>query len=114
MSENITKSILDQIPRGKWHKWYNSMSSSQAHSIFGNLKVLKRLNVLAEIKGDDGKPIFLRNLEDEKNCKLEYEVEYLGERRPTNIDVFFDENYRVAVECKLMEREIGPCYSGRQ
>ncbi len=116
MTEDIKKSILEQIPKGKWHKWYNSMTSSQAltQSVFGNLIVLKRLNVLAEINGDDGKPIFLRNFDYEKNCKLEYVVNYLGERRSTNIDVFFDENYRVAVECKLMEYEIGPCYAGRQ
>jgi len=116
LPKNIKKSILDQIPKEKWHKWFNSMTSSQAltQSVFGNLKVLKRLDVLADINGDDGKPFFLRNFDSEENCKLEYVVRYLGEHRSTNVDVFFDGSYRVAVECKLTENEIGPCSAGRQ
>jgi len=116
LSENIKKSIFNQIPKDKRHRWFRSMTSSQAlaQSVFGNLKVLNRLAVLAELIGDNGKPIFIKELNSDTNCILEYIVDYLGEHRPTNVDVIFDGNYQVAVECKLTENEVGPCSAGRQ
>jgi hypothetical protein len=41
--------------------------------------------------------------------ELEYEVNYLEEPRPTSVDALFDGQYRVAVECKLSESEVGSC-----
>lgn len=115
LSEDVRQNVLSQIPRKSWHKWFTSMTSSQAltHSVFGNLKILNRLELLANITGEDGKQIFLGSINNDQNCKLEYEVKYLGEPRPTTIDVFFDRDFRVTVECKLSEYEIGPCSSGR-
>lgn len=113
---NVKKSILNQIPRSKRHRWFQSMTSSQAltQSVFGNLKVFNKLDCLAELIGDDGKPIFIRGLGCNKHLYLEYVVDYLGEPRPTNVDVFFSGNYRVAAECKLTETEIGACSAGKQ
>ena len=34
-------------------------------------------------------------------------TDYLGEPRPTSVDVMFDGKYRVAVECKLSLPEVG-------
>lgn len=53
---------------------------------------------------------------EERNCDLkdvvfEYKVNYLGERRATSIDVLllFSDGYRVVIESKLSEKEVGPC-----
>jgi hypothetical protein len=45
------------------------------------------------------------------HCRLEFEVDYLGEKngRRTSVDVLFGGDYRVAVECKLGEPEVGSC-----
>ncbi len=61
---NVKKSILNQIPRIKRHRWFQIMTSSQVltQSVFGNLKVFNKLDCLAELIGDDGKPIFIRGL----------------------------------------------------
>ena len=37
---------------------------------------------------------------------MEYRVNYLGEPRPTSVDMMFDGVYRVAVEVKLSEGEV--------
>ena len=110
-TEEIKKELRSQIPRGKRHKWFRSMTSSQAlaQSVFGNLKVFKKLDCLSEMKGDDGKPLFIRTPRNYEHFEMEYVVNYLGEPRPTNIDVFFGGEYRVAVECKLAEYEVGSC-----
>lgn len=109
--EKIKQKVLDQIPTHKRHKWFRSMSSSQAlaQSVFGNLKVFKKLDCLAELNGDDGKPLFIRSSNYHEHFCLEFVVDYLGEPRPTSVDVFFGGNYRVAVECKFAETEVGSC-----
>lgn len=109
--EIIRKEVIAEIPEGKRHKWFRSMSSSQAlaQSIFGNLKVYKKLDCLANLRGDDGKPLFIRGLKPHKHMHMEFVVNYLNEPRPTSVDVFFKGDYRIAVECKLSEPEVGPC-----
>lgn len=109
--EKIKKEVLNQIPKHQRHKWFRSMSSSQAltQSVFGNLKVFKKLDCLAKLNGEDGKPLFLRRSNFQENFSLEFVVDYLGEPRPTNVDVFFGGDYRVAVECKFTEPEVGTC-----
>jgi hypothetical protein len=113
LPDDVQNKVLNQIPREKWHKWFHSMASSQAltQSIFGNLIVLNKIDCLFELKGDNGKPLFFTDTVED--IFLEFEVNYLGEPRPTNIDVFFKGDHRVAVECKLTEKEVGPCSAGR-
>ncbi len=108
-TEKIRQEVLDQIKQR--HKWFHSMKSSQAlaQSVFGNLRVFKKLECLADLKGDNGKPLFIIGPDPYKNFCMEYEVDYLNEPRQTNIDVFFDGDYRIAVECKLSEPEVGSC-----
>lgn len=110
LSDKIKQEVLNQIPTNQRHKWFRSMRSSQAlvQSVFGNLKVFKRLDCLAELNGDNGKPLFIEESNFQKTC-LEFVVDYLGEPQPTSVDIFFDGNYRVAVECKLAELEVGTC-----
>ena len=53
--EETKKAVREMIPKVKWHRWFKSMTSSQAlaQSIFGNLKVLGKLDCLADLR-DDG------------------------------------------------------------
>jgi len=40
---------------------------------------------------------------------MEYTVGYLNEPRPTSLDGFISGDYQVAIECTLLEREVGTC-----
>jgi len=108
--------VIESILEGKkQHRWFRSMLSSQAltFSVFGNLKFYGKTNCLAELKGDDGKSLFIRTKNGGENLNTEKEFghNFLGEleNRCTSVDVFFEGAYRIAVECKLAEREIGAC-----
>ncbi len=84
------------------------MTSSQAlaQSVFGNLIVANQANILTEVVCDDGEPLLMPGA---LNGTLEYETTHLNEPRPTSVDVFFHGAYRVAIECKLMESDVGTC-----
>ena len=109
--------MCSAIPDGMRHKWFRSMTSSQAlaQSVFANLKFHNKLGWLADLRGEDDLPPFPagvvrpRHSWDAPQLELEYHVDYLGEPRPTSVDVMFDGDYRVAVECKLSEPEVGAC-----
>ena len=111
LPESIKQEVLNQIPTHQRHKWFRNMSSSQAlaQSVFGNLKVFNKLACLAELKGDDGKPLFIRGVNSNERFSMEFVVNYLGEPRSTSVDLFFDGDYRVVVECKFTEPEVGSC-----
>ncbi|MEO0026430.1 MAG: hypothetical protein ABIK54_06695 [candidate division WOR-3 bacterium] len=99
------ESIL-QVLKGKHrHRWFPSMTSSQAltWSVFGALEEYGKLPLLSGIVAEKD---FLQRCK----CELEYKVNYLGERNPTRVDVMLtSSDYRVAIECKLSEDKIGPC-----
>lgn len=111
LSDKLNRQVIEQMPIDKRHRWFGSMSSSQAlaQSVFGNLKILNKLDCLAGIQGEDGKPLFVRNNMTAESIQLEFDVDYLGEPRRTNIDVLLGSDYKVAVECKLTETDIGTC-----
>jgi len=87
------------------------MRSSQAlaQSVFGNLKVAKKLDCLGELRDEEGLSLF--PISDPEACSLEHQLKYLGEaeQAPTSVDVMFVRGYRVAVECKLTEDQFGTC-----
>ncbi len=94
------------IPRSQRHRGFASMRSSQAlaQSVFGAIAAGEILN---GIIADCGQSAFGNS---KFTMDMEYEVHWLGEPRPTSIDVFLrGSNYRVAVECKFTEREFGLC-----
>lgn len=103
--------LLNEIPIKARHRWFRSMSSSQAvaQSILGNLKVYDRLHYLSELSDDAGFPLMGEAGPSRDNFQMEYTVDYLNEPRPTNLDGFIAGDYRVAIECKLLEREVGTC-----
>ena len=103
--------LLNEIPPKERHRWFRSMSSSQAvaQSILGNLKVYGRLHYLCELSDDAGLPLMGDASPSTENFHMEYTVKYLKEPRRTSLDGFISGDYRVAIECKLMEPEVGTC-----
>ena len=102
--------IRTAIP-GKQHRWFRSLKSSQAltQSVFGAIRAFDRLDLLKNVSAECGRPAFF---EDHRGSMLEFEheVRSLGEPRPTSIDVLLSgREKRVAIECKLTEREFGSC-----
>lgn len=115
MARNITREdrnrLLGEIPVRERHRWFRSMSSSQAValSVFGNLKIYGRLDLLNELLDDQGKPIFGEEAITPENFRMECKVDSLGEPRPTSLDALITGKHPVAIECKLMEYEVGTC-----
>jgi len=107
--------IIEKIPPAKRHKHFASMRSSQAlaQSVFGTIEVLNRLPKLSAVKSEDGRLAFGNTLCQTKLC-FEKEMQTLEEPNPTSVDVWFDGPYRIAVECKLTEREFGTCSMTRR
>jgi hypothetical protein len=102
--------LRETLPPRNRHRWFRSMTSSQAlaQSVFGNLIVSGRLDLLSGIYTDEGEPLIGPRPE---SAKLEFEVGFLGEPRKTSLDVLIShsDGYRVAFECKLSESEVGRC-----
>lgn len=87
------------------------MNSSQALalSVFGNLYLSDNLGILLDLESDEGLPLLgMKNIIPEQ-FQMEKKIDYLGERRSTSIDVFLSGEYQIAIECKFIEKEVGPC-----
>ena len=87
------------------------MKSSQAltQSVFGALAATGHLAALGALTAECGRSAFTEtpNL---LHMTLERHVSWLGEPRPTSIDVCLESpQYRIAVECKLSESVFGAC-----
>ncbi len=114
-SPEEANAVWAEISEGRRHRWFASMSSSQAlaQSVFANLKRYDKLELLAGLRGEDGLPLFPRSVLQNSwigdYFRLEYQVDYLGERRATSVDLMLGGQYRVAVECKLSEPDVGAC-----
>lgn len=104
--------VLGSIPISARHTWFGSMRSSQAlaQSVFGNLTVLQHLAVLKDVTTVEGERVF-SDLNAQTHCELEHPVTYLRERPPrfTSVDVLFEHNVRICIECKLSEPDVGNC-----
>jgi len=110
-SEQEKKKLFDLIPEGEFQKWYGSMNSSQAlaQSVLGNLFVHNSLHYLSELIDDEGMDLFGKAQISSDNFAMEYKVNYLGEPRSTSLDGYVSGNYRIAIECKFTEPEVGTC-----
>ena len=103
--------IRAAIPEGQRHRWFRSLTSSQAltQSVFGAIGAFDRLDVLQGVPAECGRPAFF---DDHRGWSLvlEHDVHGLDEPRPTSIDVMLSAPHRrVAVECKFTEQEFGTC-----
>ena len=103
--------IRHYIPVDQRHRWFCSLKSSQAltQSVFGAVRAFDLMHVLQNVSAECGRPAFFENHHD-ATLDFEYEVDCLGEPRPTNIDVLLSTSGKsVAIECKFTEREFGSC-----
>ena len=103
--------LLTLVPETDRHKWFRSMNSSQAlaQSVIGNLAIYGLLDRLAELQDDEGLPLLGKASVPYSNFAMEFKVNYLGEPRPTSIDGYISGSYRVAIECKFTEANVGTC-----
>jgi len=103
--------VLALLPIYERHKWFRSMNSSQAlaQSVLGNLAVHGQLSLMAELQDDEGMPLLGETQVSAANFAMEYKVETLDEPRRTSLDAYFGGDYRVAVECKFTEAQVGKC-----
>ena len=108
--EESRNAIVSTLPPNERHRHFASMRSSQAlaQSVFGNLAVGGWLGLLDGLTTDENLPAFGTDLK-QASMQLEYSVKHLGEPRPTSVDVWFDSEHRIAVECKLTEPDFGTC-----
>jgi hypothetical protein len=105
------REVLATIRVDDRHRWFRSMRSSQAlaQSVFGQLKALRSLHVLKDVTTEAGWRPFGGLSRDGREMALEQRVDWLGEPRPTSIDVSIRLDEHVAIECKLTEAEVGSC-----
>jgi hypothetical protein len=103
--------LLRDIPPRERHRWFRSMSSSQAIalSVFGNLKVYGLLGLLSGLHDEQGRLIFGDEAITPENFRMEYKADSLGEPMPTSLDALIVGKHPVAIECKLTESEVGNC-----
>jgi hypothetical protein len=103
--------LLALIPKSDRHKWFRSMSSSQAlaQSLFGNLAINGLLGCLTDLYADEGQPLLGDAQVSTDSFMMEFKVGHLGEPRPTSLDGYFSGSYRVAIECKFTEEAVGAC-----
>ena len=94
------KKILDEIPVRSRHRWFQSMNSSQAlaQSIFGNLKIYVRVNLLNGLQDDLRNPVFGTADLTFQNITMEHNIDLLGEPRSTSVDVFISGEYQISTE----------------
>ena len=110
-SDEKRKKILNEIPVKSRHRYFNSMKSSQAlaQSVFANLKHYNKLHLLEDLTCDNADPLFEYTPIIKENFFMEYDIDFLGEPRRTNLDCFIANRYKIAVECKMTESEFGNC-----
>lgn len=108
--DDTRDAIVSTLPINERHKYFASMRSSQAlaQSVFGNLAARGKLGLLNGLSSEEGLLAFGGDLE-RASMQLEYSVTHLGEPRPTSVDVWFESERRIAVECKLTEPDFGTC-----
>ncbi|MDH7514088.1 MAG: hypothetical protein QHH14_14165 [Clostridiales bacterium] len=110
-SQREISRLLALVPEPDRHKWFRSMNSSQAlaQSILGNLAIYDILHCLTELQDDDGQSLFGNAQMGFDNFAMEFKVGHLGEPRPTSLDAYVFGSYRVAIECKFTEADVGTC-----
>ena len=108
---DLASSVVKMVPVSARHRWFRSMKSSQAltQSVFGALAPTGHLAALGALTAECGRPAFTKT-PNQLHMTLGRDVSWLGEPRPTSVDVCFEgPQYRIAVECKLSESAFGTC-----
>ena len=91
LGPSIARSLRQMIPPKKRHRWFRSMSSSQAltQSVFGALSVMGKEYLLEGLETEEGDKPFVAGKAGRPTIELEVGVDHLGEPRPTSLDVAF-------------------------
>jgi len=92
-------------------KWFGSMNSSQALalSVLGNLSNSGFLDLLADVRDDEGQALLGRAALSADGFAMEFKIKHLGEPRSTSLDGYISGSYTVAIECKFTEADVGSC-----
>jgi hypothetical protein len=106
-----TARLLALVPHGERHKWFRSMTSSQAlaQAVLGNLCIRGLLHLLTELEADEGTALLGKAQPSAESFAMEFKIAYLREPRPTSLDGYVSGGYRVAIECKFTEQDFGRC-----
>jgi len=106
-----TEKLLALIPNGERHKWFGSMTSSQAlaQSVLGNLAIDNSLQLLSDLNSDEGLPLLGKARISSESFSMEHKIDFLDEPRQTSLDGYFSGDYQIAIECKFTEPEVGTC-----
>lgn len=110
-SQQEVDTLLALLRESDRHKWFRSMNSSQAlaQSVLGNLAIHGFLSSLTELLDDNGMALLSKAQLLSDNFAMEFKIDYLGEPRRTSLDGYLEGDYRVAIECKFTESEVGTC-----
>lgn len=104
--------LAEFMPANNRHQWFRSMMSSQAlaASVLGTIANRGGVPMLSGLLCDDGLPLF-EEKRDLRLMSLEYVPKWLemgGSK--TQIDAYLEfVGWRVAIECKFTESDIGHC-----
>jgi hypothetical protein len=111
LPESGATQVRSMIPQSERHRWFRSMRSSQAlvQSVFGNLCALKLCNTLHSVSTEQGANPFEGISEDGTSVRLEQRIGTFNEPRRTSIDIYIAQVPKVAIECKLVENDVGHC-----
>ncbi len=103
--------LLALVPDPERHRWFRSMNSSQAlaQSVLGNLAAHGQLSSLADLQAEDGTAVFGDAELSSDHFAMEFRIDYLREPHRTSLDGYIGGDYRVAIECKFTEAEVGTC-----
>jgi hypothetical protein len=106
------ENLAEFIPAHNRHRWFRSMLSSQALavSVIGTIVERDGPALLSELRCEDSLPL----LPDQHGFQLvgfEYAPTWLERgKRKSQIDAFLESpGWRLAIECKLTEQDIGHC-----
>lgn len=108
----LDKSLAEFIPAHNRHMWFRSMLSSQALavSVIGTIVQRTGPSLLSELRCDDSLPL-VPDKHDFQLVGFEYAPTWLElGKRKSQIDAFIESpGWRLAIECKFTEPDIGHC-----
>lgn len=108
--------LADLLPPRDWHRWFRSMASSQALtvSVIGTMAQRGDLGMLSGLICDDASTLLPTDT-DLRLDSFEHTPTWLEKgKRKSQIDAYISgPDIRLAIECKLMESDVGRCHMSK-
>lgn len=108
----LNPTLASFIPRHNRHKWFRSMLSSQALAVsaLGTMAQRRELPLLSELQCDDSLMLAPEKLDFHLKA-FEFTPKWLEMgKRKSQIDAYAESpRWRLAIECKLTEPDVGHC-----